>query len=373
MKKTTLLFLIFFISCNSLVTTFEDNEPAIEYSAKNISLLADSTKNNISVMTWNIRFGAGRTDWFGDHCGDRVILTEAEIKSNLDQIITHLNDPDIDIDILLLQEIDVDSKRSAYIDEVQYILDNTHLNYGVFASMWQAQVIPSDGLGRVNTGNAILSRWKLKNPERIQLDLMTDQDALTQYFYLRRNILKAEIEIPEKDPFFVVNTHLTAFATDDTKKKHVEKYITTLDEINSFGNLFVSGGDLNSLPPINSGESIPDFCNKDKCTGEIWHNETDGGPHKSGSYFEYDETENSWLQPLYDNYTPGIPYNELFNDTLHFTHSPGISLDLDRKLDYLFTNLTIIENERYTLQQFKEISDHVPVMMILDLTSEEDE
>jgi len=369
MKKISLLFFIFFISCNSLVTTFEDIEPAVKYSANNVSQLADSTKSNITVMTWNIRFGAGRIDWFGDHCGDRVLLTESEIKSNLDQIIDKLNDPDINVDILLLQEIDVDSKRSAYIDQVQYILDNTHLNYGVFASMWQAQVIPSDGLGRVNTGNAILSRWKLDEPERIQLDLMTDQDALTQYFYLRRNILKAKVEIPEIEPFYVVNTHLTAFATDSTKKKHVEKYISTLDEI--LPNKFISGGDLNSLPPIVSGDSIPDFCIKDKCVGETFHNETDGGPHKSGSYFEYDEFENDWLQPLYDNYTPAIPLSQLYNDTLHFTHSPGTSLDLDRKLDYLFTNMNSMESESQTMQQFKEISDHVPILLILDLSPSE--
>ena len=171
-------------------------------------------------MTWNIRFGAGRTDWFGDHCGDRVILTEDEILENLNPIRDELID--LDVDILLLQEIDVDSKRSAYLDEVKYLLDETHLNYGVFASMWQAQVIPSDGLGRVNTGNAILSRWKLSDAERIQLDLMYDQDALSQYFYLRRNIIKAKVEIPNQDSLYAINTHLTAFATDDTKEKHVK-------------------------------------------------------------------------------------------------------------------------------------------------------
>ena len=49
--------------------------------------------------------------------------------------------------------------------------------------------------------------------------------------------------------FYAVNVHATAFATDDTKQKHIDKYIEILNEINSSGDLFVSGGDLNSVPP----------------------------------------------------------------------------------------------------------------------------
>tara|TARA_B100001029_G_C15063339_1_gene460665 strand:- start:1243 stop:2346 length:1104 start_codon:yes stop_codon:yes gene_type:complete len=359
MNNLILIGMIIFISCNSLVTNFDEIEAAVEYSAD--SIIGDNVpKDTISVMTWNIRFGAGRTDWFGDHCGDRVILTENQIQTNLEPIRNKLID--LDIDILLLQEIDVDSKRSAYIDEVQYLLDETHLNYGVFASMWQAQIIPSDGLGRINTGNAILSRWKLSNAERIQLDLMSDQDALTQYFYLRRNIVKAKIEIPEKENLFAVNTHLTAFATDDTKKKHINKYIETLDNLNNEGYKFVSGGDLNSLPPVNENDTIPDFCVKDACDGENFHSETDGGPHKSGSYFAYDDDENSWLQPLYNNYIPGIS-EENRNNIEHYTHSPGTQTELDRKLDYLFTNLEKVDGSERSLQENTNISDHIPVIM----------
>jgi endonuclease/exonuclease/phosphatase family metal-dependent hydrolase len=369
MKKISLIVLGIFIACNSLVTKFDDVESAIEYSADSISGNTIS-KDNISVMTWNIRFGTGRIDWFGDHCGDRVILSESEIIEHLDQIVVKLNESEIDI--LLLQEIDVDSKRSAYIDEVQYILDRTHFNYGVFASMWQAQVIPSDGLGRVNTGNAILSRWELSDSERIQLDLMTDQEAIVQYFYLRRNIIKAKVEVPGKEPFYAVNTHLTAFATDDTKKKHVEKYISTLDDINNSGFKFVSGGDLNSLPPVNDDELVPDFCVSDACEGEIFHNEIDDGPHKAGSYFENDSSENTWLEPLYENenYTPGINFDSRL-DSIHYTHSPGTSLNLDRKLDYLFTNLVKLDGSENTLQEYKEISDHVPVIMNVILSGED--
>ena len=98
------------------------------------------------------------------------------------------------------------------------------MNYGAYASMWQAQVILADGLGRVNTGNLILSKWKLKDAERYQLALREDQDGLTKYFYLKRNELKAKVDMPNS-PFYAVNTHLTAFAEDDsTKLRHINGF-----------------------------------------------------------------------------------------------------------------------------------------------------
>ena len=348
-----------FLSCNSLVTTFDDVESAVEYTSIEV-VNQNLTKDTISVMTWNIRFGAGRIDWFGDHCGDRVLLTESEIIDNLNSIVNVINNKEIDI--LLVQEIDVDSKRSAYIDQVQYILNETHLNYGVYASMHQAQIIPFNGYGRINSGNAIFSRWELSDGERIQLDLMTDQDPLEQYFYLRRNIIKAKINVPEKELIYIVNTHLTAFATDSTKRKHVEEYILTLNKLNDNEFKFVSGGDLNSLPPVDENHSVPDFCNIDKCDNENYHYLDNGGPHKPGSYFEYDSTENSWLMPLYMNYNPAINFTDK-NNSVHFTHSPGTNINLDRKLDYLFTNLEKQLGSGKTLQENTTISDHVPVTM----------
>lgn len=349
------------MGCSPLVTDFENEEHAVYYEAS--SIIDDQLqKDSLKVMTWNIRFGAGRIDWFGDHCGNRVILTANEINYYLNQIIEIIEEEEIDI--LLLQEIDVDSKRSAYIDQVQEILNRTYLNYGVYASMWQSQFIPSDGLGRVNTGNAILSRWELTHAERIQLPLRTDQDGLTQMFYLRRNILKTEVKLPSKT-IYAVNTHLTAFATDSTKLQHVNEFKNTLEALDI---PFVSGGDLNSLPP---GADSLDFCQEDECTINEFHNNPDD--HKPGSYFQYTVDENQWLEPLYNQFIPAISAEEM-NDSIHFTHSPGNgenengNIYLDRKLDYLFTNITKINGS--TLQQYKDVSDHIPVIMTIDLNGE---
>ena len=64
-------FLLF--SCDPLVTTFDDVEDAVLYTAKNPTAPLDNS--TLSVMTWNIRFGIGRLPFFGDSCGDRSIFT----------------------------------------------------------------------------------------------------------------------------------------------------------------------------------------------------------------------------------------------------------------------------------------------------------
>lgn len=348
-------------SCDPLVTAFEDSEAAVLYVSKNPDTDVALQNSILKIMTWNIRFGIGRLPFFGDSCGDRSVFTENEVMDALENIAAKINE--LDPDILFLQEADRESKRTAYIDEVQWILDHTQLNYGAFASMWQAQVIPSDGIGRIDAGNAVLSKWKIEEAERIQLPLRGDQDALVKYFYLRRNILKTKIAIPGQEGFYAVNIHATAFATDDTKQKHIDKFYEVLEEIENNGYQFVSGGDLNSIPP---GAPTYDFCELDQCAGESFHGDADGGPHKEGSYFNNFENERMLLTPLYNNFNSAIPLYLAITDE-HNTHSTDSAEPWNRKLDYIFTNLNVEENSGQTHHNTIMLSDHAPVTCIVEL------
>jgi len=234
--------------------------------------------------------------------------------------------------------------------------------------MWDAEIIPSYGLGKVDVGNAILSRWEITDAERIKLPLRTDQKALTQYFYLRRNILKAKIVLPISEDFYVVDIHATAFATDDTKEKHIDKYKEVLDELNDQGAIFVTGGDLNSIPP---GADSRDFCIEDMCSEESFHTDTDGGPHREGSYFNNFIGEPDLVQPFYVYY-PAIDLIST-KDPIHFTHSPWntnyTNMNYwDRKLDYLFTNHWNGFLNGTTHQEAHQLSDHAPVSATLNFT-----
>ena len=341
----SLFIMLFISSCDPLVTTFDDIEDAVLYQS---NLLKDyPAKKTISVMTWNIRFGVARLDFALDACGDRVIISKGEVITGLEGIAKKINDSNVDI--VLMQEVDVQSKRSSYIDQVQWLLDNTGMNYGVYASKWKSQIILADGIGRVDAGNLILSKWKLEDAKRHQLPLRGDQDGLTQLFYLRRNVITAKVDMPGT-PFFAVNAHLTAFAIDDTKQKHISGFKTILDDIVASGFNFVAGGDLNAIPP---NATKTNYCFDDQC------NPGDYNPDDKKGGCDFTQ-EISWLNDLYGKYEPAITLEEYgMKESKHYTHSPGDKLLLDRKLDYLWTNTSW--TNAATHQDATTLSDHIPV------------
>lgn len=364
-----LFVFLLFNGCEPFVTEFSDIEEPLAFKASSIDKSSTIYQGGgVKVLTWNIRFGVGKFSFFGDSCGDGVIADEDSVFNTLQAIADTINA--IDADVVFLQEVDINSKRTGYWDQLQYLLDNTYLNYGIYASMWKADFIPTDGIGRINTGNAILSRYELSDAKRIQLRLRTDQSGLIQYFYLRRNILKATIpELQNGDKsFFAVNIHATAFATDDTKQEHINKYIEVLKEIDDAGHMFVSGGDLNAVPP----GSIIDYCISDMCAGDNYHMDESEPYHREGSYFNFFVGEPDILVPLYDSYRPAIEV-ELYNQPEHFTHAPSTSMldddtfkKHDRKIDYLFTNGSWKYQSSKTHQGCWQISDHMPISAIYE-------
>lgn len=323
-------------------------------------------------MTWNIRFGVGRLPWFGDSCGDNVIVQKSAIIDTLIEIANFINGEDPDI--ILLQEVDVSSKRTGYLNQVQWLLDHTNFNYGVYASMWQADFIPSDGLGKVDAGNAILSKWPIENAERIQLPLRGDQDDLEQYFYLRRNILKSKIDI-NGEGIYALCTHTTAFATDDTKQKHIDKVFEVLE---SFGDdeIFVAGGDLNALTSAYAGNER-DFCTVDKCDDDVCDGDFENNLIYQGSYFNHLPDEDLLLDQLYTFFYPAIPLAET-NFPEHYTHSTWITSEdendesdgpLNRKLDYIFSSAPLTNGTTHQEANHKfYLSDHAPVSAKLNLS-----
>jgi endonuclease/exonuclease/phosphatase family metal-dependent hydrolase len=239
-------------------------------------------------------------------------------------------------------------------------MDHTYFNYAVYGYQWKAQFIPSDGLGRLEEANAILSRWKISDAKRIQLALRTDQDKLTRYFYERCCMVTGKIGIPHAHSLYAVNIHASAFATDDTKKKHFTQFKAELDRINRDGGYFVAGGDLNTLPP---GSDTTDYCMQDKCSWESFHSAGDDPFHKDGSNYE---PEKHWLDTIYAAYSSAVPLNDYKNNQYRFfTHTTRGTHFWDRTLDYLFTNYLWFPNSAVTHQDATRQSDHAPVSVLL--------
>jgi endonuclease/exonuclease/phosphatase family metal-dependent hydrolase len=337
-------------SCDPFRTGFQPTESAVIYVAQE-QTSAEGPGHHLKVMTWNVKFGGARIDFFFDCHGDRVLMTEDEVLKNMEGLVAQIvvAQPDV----VLLQEVDVGSKRSAYVDMVQHLLDHTHLNHGAYASQWRGDFVPSDGVGRVDSGNAILSRWPLQDGTRIALPLVGEYDGLKKYFYLKRNILRVRAVVPERDDLFIMNVHTEAYAQDGTKKQHIDRFKDELDRLVAEGHVVIAGGDLNAIPPgsVQTGDYIDAVC-------------------VSEDFIADDYTEQiDWLASLYADYTPAIPLEAYQADnSAYFTHSTHIDTFWNRKLDYIFTNAAVVQGSGITHQDktwgamdTMRLSDHCPI------------
>ncbi|MBX3103178.1 MAG: endonuclease/exonuclease/phosphatase family protein [Bacteroidetes bacterium] len=329
-----------------LVYQFPPEEAALSFHAR-VQHPAPAAADSLRVMDWNIKFGGGRLDFFFDCYGDRDVMTEAEVTRHLQGIAALIDS--LDPDILLVQEIDLESKRAAYIHQVQWLLDHTRLNHAVYASQWQVRWLPSHNLGRMNSGIAIFSKYPLQNAMRFRLTQMMEQSALTRFFYLRRCILQTEVVLPGRQPLTVLNTHLEAYDHDQTKKRQLDLLIARAQDLHREGKALLLGGDLNTLPPgARKKQGFDDSMCKEEFVAD-----------------DYSQ-ENDYLKPLYKMLAPVIPLSDyLADEGRYWGHSVNGKGWWNRTLDYLFTNQNWQAGSGQVHQQTYPLSDHAPLTGIL--------
>jgi endonuclease/exonuclease/phosphatase family metal-dependent hydrolase len=335
---------------NILVNQLDTTEPALLFRKTTSPLQSiPYPSDSIKVMSWNIKFGGGRIDFFFDCYGDRVIMEEKEVRQNLEGLKRKILQ--VNPDILLVQEIDLEAKRSAYINMVEWILNNTDFQYAAYASQWDVKYLPSRGIGRVNSGIAVFSKWPLENALRHPLPLMPEQDFLTRFFYLRRGILTCTIKGPTPlKNIHIINTHLAAYDKSGTRMKQLKILYDKAQELASKG-IIILGGDLNTLPP--GTQKLSGF---------------DDSVCKDADFIEDDYTsEKQALVPFYQTFKESIPLDVYQkNERKFYSHTVNGRGFWNRRLDYLFANRDwqnglIHQDESSGGMATMPLSDHAPI------------
>ncbi|MFW5879082.1 MAG: endonuclease/exonuclease/phosphatase family protein [Myxococcota bacterium] len=319
---------------------------------------------SLRVMTWNLKFGGGRVDFFFDFWGDRVHMTLEEVEENMEGIYRLIRE--YDPDLLLATEVDVCSTRSAYVDMLQGILDNTALDYGSYHQSWDVRFAPYGGIGSLDMGNAILSKHPITAAESIRQRDRSDLPAYERYLYLHRVVGRAEIDFGEQRIAALV-LHAEAYDQDGTKTLHLEQMLELMREE---GGAFVAGGDFNELPP----GSVRTSRFPDERASSI------------GTDFEQPPYQPEDMRPFFDEYRAAITL-AAYGDTeesqsRYYTHMLGPHMESEltgepgfwnRKLDYLFLGHEGIWEEGSTgvIQRPGDmgvgvdpmlLSDHAPVV-----------
>lgn len=285
----------------------------------------------LKVVAWNIKYGAGRLPFWFDCFGDRVQMSEAKIKANMAGLYGMIKE--LDPDVLMVEEIELNSRRSAYYNMVQGILDNTGLNYGAYHQSWDSRYIASEGLGRMNLGMAMFSKYPIVKSEDIKQAERTDLDALTHPFYIKRVIGRSEVELGPDRRVAAYVVHTEAYDVDGTKQKQIDQIY---EEVMQDSLPVLLGGDFNELPPSALvKEGFPDERTTPVC----------------GDDFEQPPYTPEVLQRFFDDLTPAISLDRIGTteeaQRRYYTHTvlgpeetneAGVPGFWSRTLDYLFVS-----------------------------------
>ena len=355
----------------------------VDYPILEADVRTDAPANpeRLRVMAWNVKYGAGRIDFWFDGWGDRVSMSADEVHANLDDIRALVRE--FQPDILVTEEIEVDSKRSAYIDMVDNLLNDPTLgfNYAGYTPNWQVAYVPDHGLGKVDMGQAVFSKYPITANVRVDLGPIEEQDALTRIFYLDRCITVDTIDLGD-GTVTVLGVHPDAYSTDGTKLRQVAEIYAEAMGID--GDVIVAG-DLNVIPP--GTLRLEGFADEASVDGLRGVGTTD--------YLSEEEQHalDDWYANLeeateLDHGDGGLTLAGYTAATLEsqqvpwYTHSISGSVFWTRRLDYLFSNLgwsaglvvqspgdgrtVSLDGTPIPTLDPMDLSDHAPVFGVLE-------
>ncbi|MGN1307075.1 MAG: endonuclease/exonuclease/phosphatase family protein [Faecousia sp.] len=305
--------------------------------------LGKLTKTNLRLVTFNTGFGGlgEDADFFMDG-GEGVNPTAQEtVERNMIGIEEILSEQDADI--LLLQEVDTDSKRSFHLNQwLQYEYDLADYETR-FAMNYSCDYVPyplNDRIGEVHSGIATYSRFDISSATRYSLPCPFSWP--TRVANLKRCMLVTRTPIENKEQeLVIVNFHLEAYDDGEGRTEQFEQLMEFIQAEYEKGNYVIAGGDFN--------QALPDTLERYpmKATSEWTPNVLE--ELLEGWQYAYDESVPT-CRLLNQPYQPSSEKTQYYVID-GFIVSPNVSVDRIETLDEGFV-----------------YSDHNPV--VLDITLE---
>lgn len=252
--------------------------------------------SSLSVMTWNVGYGAlgDNADFFMD--GGKSVQTAdtARVNQNLTGIADEIKS--VSPDIVFLQEVDINSSRSHDIDEAAAIesqlqaANAAKLSNSTFAYNFKVAFIPYPipPIGKVNGGILTLSNYSIESSVRYALP--TPFKWPVRLGNLKRCLMVDKIPVSNADGsasgkyLVMVNLHLEAYDDGEGKKAQTEMLKQVLQEEADKGNYVIAGGDFNQTFSGTDDSMYPEYEGK-------WHcGEVDQSEFSSDWQFEMDNS-----------------------------------------------------------------------------------
>ena len=201
------------------------------------------TTEKIKLMTYNIGFSAGLDGLLG------AIHSKFKITKNLEAISRCVNR--YQPDILAVQEIDIKSKRSCFINEVDYIKTACQFPYVAIAITWDCFYVPypisfnfKTHFGRTKAANVIFSKYPLIENKTLVFSKPKNNPWWYNLFYLNRLAQFVTIQHPSGQYFDIINIQLDAFHSQERNTQLSQ----ILSRLKTLKNPHILCGDMNSIP-----------------------------------------------------------------------------------------------------------------------------
>jgi endonuclease/exonuclease/phosphatase family metal-dependent hydrolase len=199
--------------------------------------------DELTIVSWNIHYGGGPTLEVGRG------QSRADVVSHLDAVAAYIRS--VDADIVALQEVDRGAIRSYDIDQLRWLQEATGMPFAVWTPTWDAGWVPHPGLnpktqiGRVRSGQVVLSRFALSTDEHHRLPQPDQTIPLYNRFYLHRHLTSVTAKLGDSVDLRIVNAHLEAF--DATNRKSHAETAAAVIGTDTARTVFL--GDMNCTPP----------------------------------------------------------------------------------------------------------------------------
>jgi len=203
-----------------------------------------------TFLTWNVGYaGLGKElDFFYD--GGKMVIPEKSFFTRYLQGIkseVHSNDT---IDFLMIQELDIKSRRAHYTDELSEITQELPGFCNVFGKNYDSWFVPLpvyQPMGYVKAGIATFSRFRPDSAKMVPFG--TEYRWPNGLFLLKRCFLVMKFRLGNGKDLVVINTHNSAYdSTGELRKNELHRLSSYMLREYQKGNYIVTGGDWNSNP-----------------------------------------------------------------------------------------------------------------------------
>jgi len=205
--------------------------------------------DSLSVLSWNIGYAGldADADFFMDGGTSVRPTDEYYVGVNLDNMACRMQE--IGADFTLLQEVDRNSSRTYGIDELRKLEDLTGFS-SAFAYNYKCPFvpIPLPPMGRVESGIASLSEYRMTEAERVSLPCPFKWPVSAANIKRCLLVTRTPIEGSDKE-LVMVNLHLEAYDSGEGKIAQTKVLMEVLEEEYAKGNYVIAGGDFNQVFP----------------------------------------------------------------------------------------------------------------------------